>query len=345
MRKAIRTVERIEWEETYTTLEAVVREQELTLEHRPPCNQHSGRPESYVYLKVRDTGPGLRLYVSNRPTKNLAISTQEGETREGRRNHYPILLGPFRGRSRLTRALGLLQRCYPIRLCSRQTDTKPCSRGQVGECLAPCSDDPAALQAHDTLVQDLVGWLAGGCSPLLPDPTKSAGHLARQLTRRGRHEEARQIRKACGDLLNIRRSYAALVEACSLRFAVLWPLSTNGDGAALRLNVVWEGRMREPVSLRPQDLQQTLDATLAGYPMVCGDNEDNTEKPRNPRIIAVRQDELDLLLTTRHWLKEIAGPATVVTLAGPTKMHMTEWRYRLLTEATRMLGEQPLPTG
>jgi DNA polymerase III subunit epsilon len=38
LRQALHLVEKIDWEETSTPLEAVVREQELILEHRPPCN-------------------------------------------------------------------------------------------------------------------------------------------------------------------------------------------------------------------------------------------------------------------------------------------------------------------
>ena len=45
-------MERIDWDESVTPLEAVVREQELILEHKPPYNFQGSRPENYTYLKV-----------------------------------------------------------------------------------------------------------------------------------------------------------------------------------------------------------------------------------------------------------------------------------------------------
>ena len=52
IRQALRRLRRVDWEETGSPLEAVVREQQLILEHRPPCNVFGRRPENYVYIKT-----------------------------------------------------------------------------------------------------------------------------------------------------------------------------------------------------------------------------------------------------------------------------------------------------
>ena len=78
VRSAVRLVERIDWDETCTPLEAVVREQELILEHRPSCNLHGTRPETYAYIKAGGPGRGLALFASSRPPKWLCRRRRPG---------------------------------------------------------------------------------------------------------------------------------------------------------------------------------------------------------------------------------------------------------------------------
>ena len=78
LRQAIHLVEQIDWDETHTPLEAVVREQELILEHRPPCNVQGSRPENYMYLKASNNGPGLSLTVSSRQPRLAHVQRASG---------------------------------------------------------------------------------------------------------------------------------------------------------------------------------------------------------------------------------------------------------------------------
>lgn len=338
MRQAVRMVERIDWEEAHSPLEAVLREQELILEHRPSCNQHGGRPETYAYLKVRESGPGLCLYASNRRPKVLSSRSAD----KGGRSQ--LIIGPFRGRSRLTTALELLQRCYPIRRCPRHPEERPCPRGQTQECMAPCLGDPAVRQAHDVLVRQVVGWLTGRADGDGLDPLARVEELRAELCGRRLHEEAEWVRKAADDLLSVRRSYTALAEAAKLRFAALWRESSNGDEPSVRLNLVWNGHVHRCVSLRRDDLEQSLAAALACCEVPGGPTTPvGTPGRRNGRRatgdpIAVWQDELDALLAVRRWFREAAEPdAVLVTASGPTRAHLDVWRERLLAEALRLL--------
>jgi DNA polymerase-3 subunit epsilon len=121
VRQAVRMVERIDWDEACTPLEAIVDEQRLILEHRPSCNLHGTRPETYAYIKAGGPGPGLSLFSSGRAPKWL-----DGSDRPAQTSRQPLTIGPFRGRARLYAALDLLQRCYPIRRCSRPQPGQPC---------------------------------------------------------------------------------------------------------------------------------------------------------------------------------------------------------------------------
>jgi DNA polymerase-3 subunit epsilon len=256
VRQAVRLVERIDWDEACTPLEAVVDEQRLILEHRPSCNMYGTRPETYAYIKAGGGG-GLSLFTSSRAPKWLDASCPL--TRSPRQ---PLVMGPFRGRMRLHAAIELLQRCYPIRRCPQRPDGRPCVRADSSRCLAPCAGDPQTKIEHDALVLKIIGWLAGQADADLPDPLERADDVMRHLSRGRRHEEAQGVRDACEHLLSVRRSYASLAEARALRFAALWPQACNGDGPSVRLNLVCDGRLRDPVSLYPDRIEEGVVVAL-----------------------------------------------------------------------------------
>jgi DNA polymerase III subunit epsilon len=327
VRQAVRLVERIDWDEACTPLEAIVQEQQLILEHRPSCNLHGTHPETYAYIKAGGPGPGLNLFVSGRAPKWL-----DGSDRPSQSARQPLTIGPFRGRSRLHAALDLLQRCYPIRRCPRQPGSRPCARGVHSHCLAPCTGDPETTLKHDTLVIDIVRWLAGQADVELPDPMERAEEVVAILSRQRRYEEAQTLREASEHLLSIRRSYASLAEARGLRFATLWPQDNNGDGPSVRLNLVWNGRLCEPVSLLPDTVGDEIEAALAS--LWSGDSG-------GPSGMAVPQKDLDILLAIRRWFCEtehasrltIPGPESEPTLRqGFMTQLVAEARDMLLTE-------------
>ncbi len=406
VRQAIRLVERIDWEETVTPLEAVVREQELILEHRPPCNLQGRRPENYAYVKIGGSGSGLNLYVSGRPPKWLAPSTtvmggpypaaaaaaarvdghvgadasahasagadvrpsagadlesestpvESNPTRGGNgqrpngKPRFPLVLGPFRGRTRVYSALDLLQRCYPIRRCPRKPDGQPCVRGHAGKCLAPCSGGPQVIAQHDALVSDLLGWLTGNDAPRIMtpkdegtahpaevlDPVARADEVIRSLSRQCRYEDARAMQEAREDLLSLRRSYAALAEARALCFAALWPPAQDDDSRGVRLNLVWNGKLTEAATLTHDSAEQTVREIVARLPKT----EHDAALGRG--WAAVAQKELDSILAVRRWYYESDRVCKVPLNMGPTQDDVVSWGGRVLADTLRLL---PAPAG
>ena len=333
VRQAVRLVERIDWDETFTPLEALVKEQELILEHRPPCNLHGSRPENYTYLKVADSRMGLSLFTT---TRGPQLSGEEGSGRGGR-SRGATLLGPFRGRSRLTGALDLLQKSYPIRRCPRHPDGRPCVRGDAGRCLAPCGGDPGVRTEHDALVDGIIQWLAGNRDTSIPDPHERVDDLTRNLSHQQRYEEAQKVRDAWDDLLSIRRSYASLVEAQNLCFASLWPLENGNGSPQMRVNVVWKGRLLQQVSLGRDDLHEGVETILTSL----GDGQGRAHSSDCPRsLVAVPQKELDVLLAVRRWFIEAAKPAIVmlnVNGDADSQERLDRWRDQILAEALTIL--------
>jgi DNA polymerase-3 subunit epsilon len=334
VRQAVQLVERIDWDETPTPLEAVVREQELILEHRPPCNLHGSRPENYSYLKVTQGGAGLHLSMSTRAPRWL-----DGREAGARPPRTPLVLGPFRGRARMGQALDLLHRCYPIRRCPRGVATRPCLRQECGDCLAPCTGDGQIVEAHDALVTGLVAWIAGHEEPGFSDPAERAEDLVHSLSRQRRFEEAQRVREARDDLLSIRRSYQSLVEALSLRFAALWPIAGYDTGPAVRLNIVWEGRLHETVSLLGpgivEEIEKRLDAFWASPPVAGAAAADHA-------AMAVPQRDLDKLLAIRRWFNESETRGVVILPGvGAAREEYEEARSSLLAQAWQTLTVRP----
>lgn len=336
IRRALCTVERIDWDELYSPLEAVVREQQLILEHRPSCNLYGVRPEMYAYVKASRSGPGLSLTASSRAPKWLAQDDCRPPS-----PRQSLALGPFRGRSRLNAALDLLQRCYPIRRCPRHPDGRPCVRGAHGRCLAPCRGNPDTQSRHDALVMDLVSWLIGRPNPQLPDPMDRAEQEIEALNRQRRFEEARNLQEAREHLLNVRRSYENLAEASELRFAILWPQAANGHGPGARLNLVWNGRLVDSVSLYPRSFERQIDEALI---RLWGGQAGNARK-RRPEFVAVAQTELDSLLAVRRWFLETERIAKT-RIPEPGKNHSLReaFKRQLAAEAYRILSTEPGPT-
>jgi excinuclease UvrABC nuclease subunit len=329
-------VECIEWDETCSPLEAVVKEQQLILEHRPSCNLYGVRPEMYAYVKANRTGPGLALTASSRAPKWLAAAGPKPSPRQS------MVIGPFRGRARLNAALDLLSRCYPIRRCPRHPDDRPCLRGDHGRCLAPCRGDADAQTQHDALVTELIGWLTGRPSTDLPDPLERADEVIKSLSRQRRFEEAKSLQEARENLLNVRRSYENLAEARELRFATLWPQVSNGDGPSVRLNLVWNGELRESVSLYPPTIEQQIGESLhrLWHEHLSEDEDSSTAPP----LIAVAQKELDSFLAIRRWFYDTEKiPKSVIP--GPTEdpARQETFMSQLAAEAFNLLSNEPAP--
>jgi DNA polymerase-3 subunit epsilon len=367
VRQAARLVERIDWDEACTPLEAVVYEHRLLLEHRPSHNLHGTRPETYAYIKVGGSRAGLGLSMSSRAPRWLDGGEQPARSSGPRSSdsqspRAPLLMGPFRGRTRLHAALDLLQRCYPIRRCPQRVEGRPCARADRNRCLAPCSGDPAVQWEHDALVLQIVDWLAGRADTGLPDPLELADGVMKSLARQRHHEEARRVKEAREHLQSICRSYTLLAEARGLRFAALWPHMGNGDGPAIRLNLIWNGMLQDPVWLHPARLEEEIRAILdgaaqderrvqpSGAAMFDGSQPPGAGAPgpgpgtAGASLVAVPQRDLDLLLAVRHWYYE-TDYALKVPLPGP-EAGTDEWeqaRICLANKARALLTPGPVP--
>jgi hypothetical protein len=112
----------------------------------------------------------------------------------------------------------------------------------------------------------------------------------------------------------------------------------------VRLNLVWDGRLSEAVSLGPENLAQKVWEALSRV----GSQASHKVPPSStaPAVVAVSQKELDSLLAVRRWFHEGKAAAKIVFSAGPEDQEY--WRCqrdRLVAEALSILSTQPVRQG
>jgi hypothetical protein len=321
-----------------------VREQELILAHRPACNVLGRRPENYCYVKLGGRGAGLRLYASDRPGAGVGdrprpIRTRAGGPPEARAGRGAVV-GPFRGRSRVTAAMELLHRAYPVRQCRGNANEGPCIFGQTGRCLSPCSGDDEQRLHHDALAGALLEWLAGGPAPDLGEPVERGRALMGRLAAQQRYEEAQGVREAIESLVTLRRSYTALEEARRLRAAVIWPDNDGADGPSLHLDIVWEGALVASARLDPATASLEIGRLVRSLPRPWrnGDARGSEAGSGGRALVAVPQEALDLLLAERRWLADAPASAVVhFPCEGEHDAACEAWRLLVVETALRAL--------
>ena len=114
----------IEFTVTHSETEALLLEQTLIKQHRPPYNILLVDDKSYPYLRIskQHDWPGLFLHRGSRSTKEE-------------------FYGPFPSASAVRESLTILQKAFRIRQCDDtvfENRKKPCLQYQIKRCKAPC---------------------------------------------------------------------------------------------------------------------------------------------------------------------------------------------------------------
>ncbi len=192
--KTLALVSRIHSIETTLTnseTEALLLEQTLIKEKRPPYNIMLRDDKSYpfIYLSSQDTFPRLALH--------RGAKKQKGE-------YY----GPFPSASAVRESLAILQKVFRVRQCEDsyfRSRTRPCLQYQIKRCSGPCVN----LTTPEDYAEDVrhsVLFLEGENDRVMEELSGKMESLAKEL----RFEEAGVLRDQVRDLRLIQeRQYVA----------------------------------------------------------------------------------------------------------------------------------------
>jgi DNA polymerase III subunit epsilon len=116
----------VDYKPTNSELGALVLENRLIKEWRPPGNRKLKRTDAYVYLRCRRDIPFPVLEVAAEPAAGHAVN-----------------VGPLRGKALATELADQLTSLYRLRHCGRKLHLRehPSAYGQMGRCVSPCLGD------------------------------------------------------------------------------------------------------------------------------------------------------------------------------------------------------------
>ena len=131
---------------TDSEIEALLLENNLIKEHRPPFNVTFRDDKGYLYVKVTTNETYPRIGTTRRLLKDGAL-----------------YFGPFTSAKSLRQTLKLLNRLFPYRTCTIDMGTpipRPCLKYHLGLCLAPCTRY-CTVEEYAAVVDGAVGFMRG----------------------------------------------------------------------------------------------------------------------------------------------------------------------------------------
>ena len=209
-----------------TEKEALILENTLIKQHRPPYN-----------VKLRDDKNFLHIKVDRRrqwPRFELVRRIEDDGT---------PTFGPYSSAQKARRTLEFLQRSFPLRTCSDSvlnSRTRPCLLHQMGRCVGPCVEGLTTPQAYDELVDEAILLLQG----------KRGEVVERLRTRmfaaaeREAFEEAARLRDLAAEIeLTLQRQK---VVDPRLADRDVWGIFQEGDLGAVAVLPMRGGMLMEP---------------------------------------------------------------------------------------------------
>ena len=192
----------VDYQVTRSELAALVLENRLIKELRPPGNQRlTKRDDRLVYIRCRLDIPFPILEVAPDPAAGHAVT-----------------VGPVRGRRLALELVEQLDSLFGLRHCGRRLPSRehPSAYGQMGRCLSPCLGDldPNLYRRRlDEVLRLFVGAPAGGDQPLLTHVHAQMRAAAAQQ----RFERAESLRRRAGRLRTILERLGGVLEATHAR--------------------------------------------------------------------------------------------------------------------------------
>ena len=137
----------LEWIVTSNEVEALLLENNLIKQHRPPFNIRLRDDKSYPYIMVTMEDEFPRVMFTRQPHR--------------RGNLY---FGPYASAAKVRGTLDVLRRVFPVRACRGREPGRrsgsPCLQFHIKRCPAPCIGE-ASVEEYRALIAQVVDLLSG----------------------------------------------------------------------------------------------------------------------------------------------------------------------------------------
>jgi excinuclease ABC subunit C len=288
-RKTQRLVSRISDIDFYVASseqEALIMELNFIKQYHPRYNVSLKDDKTFPYLKIDLNEAWPRVYITRR-------FEQDG----GR------YFGPFSSGRSVKQTLHVLQRIFPLRICSKTITgraARPCLEYHLGHCLAPCTG-AVSREEYDQVIKDVTLFLEGKQEKVVRELKTRMDRTAASMD----YERAALLRDQIQAIHEVieGEKVAAVIRGEEDIIAFV----PNGDQAYVQVLFVRGNRLtgRESFLLqgtRQEEPEQIMTSFVKQYYSSC---------PQIPPLLLL-QYPVDDRLVIREWLKSRRGDAVAI---------------------------------
>tara|TARA_R110002167_G_scaffold110677_7_gene281492 strand:+ start:72191 stop:73981 length:1791 start_codon:yes stop_codon:yes gene_type:complete len=296
---------------TSNETEALLLEQTLIKQHRPPYNIELRDDKTYPYIMLthKDEYPRLAFH-------------------RGSKRRDASFFGPYPSAGAVREGLSILQKVFKLRQCEDsyfRNRSRPCLQHQIDRCTAPCvgliSPEDYAQDVHFSTL-----FLNGRSDMLIKELTTKMETKAEALE----FEKAAQIRD---QIIDLRRIHDQQYVSDQGSDADVLAASMHGSYASVHLIVIRGGRLIGSKSFFPRDkLADSEAALLSAFIGQYYAKEDNAPNIPRELIIAPAIDDAKALAEA---LTYCAGRA--VKISSNVRGHRARWQAMAITNVQQGL--------
>ena len=305
-------IARIEISITHSETEALLLEQSLIKELKPPYNIQLRDDKSYPYILLTDHAdyPRLMFY-------------------RGRKSRKGKYFGPYPSALATRDTLQLMQKVFKVRQCQEsyfKNRTRPCLQHQIDRCTAPC----VGLISPEEYSRDVrysTLFLQGKSSQLTVELTKNMEAAADALE----FEKAAKIRDQVGLLRRIQEDQ---VVANQGEDADVIAVSMQAAGVCVHVIYVRGGRILGSKNFFPKHrLASAADELLSDFiSQSYLDEDDAANLPAELLVSEALEDSASLVEAMEY----VAGRK--IRLVSNVRGHRAKWLKMAVTNAQEALG-------
>ena len=195
-------IERIDYIETPTVIEALVLEANRIKALRPKYNILQRDDKTYLYLVITRAAFPKPLLMRGLDLERIGVNPFAKRLEGEARKKFLAVFGPYTSGSSLRKALDLIRKAIPWSICDAPEETgriKPCFNSSIGKCPGVCSGH-ISKKEYRNIIRQLILFFEGKKSQLLRQMKKEMDQASTAMD----FEKAARLRNSLGALEHIK---------------------------------------------------------------------------------------------------------------------------------------------